>query len=168
MFGAGTYGVPANDRKEENQVFRAHAVRSNCALLVAGLLLAPVLARAELLVEEGYVRGLPPGQKVTAAFMTLTNSGTEDLVLTSGSSAVAEKVEFHQHSHVDGMMRMRQVPELLVPAGGELPLKPGGLHLMLIGLQQVLQEGDTVVLELCAADGGCKAIELPVISVLNE
>ncbi len=149
-------------------MFGAHAIRSNYVALVASLLFVPILAWAELRAEEGYVRGLPPGQKVTAAFMTLTNSGTEDLVLTSGSSMVAEKIEFHQHSHVDGMMRMRQVPELVVPAGGELHLEPGGLHLMLIGLQQVLQEGDKVVLELCAANGGCKAIELPVISVLNE
>ncbi len=142
-------------------------VNGKCALLAALALLSG-LARAELLVEEGYVRGLPPGQTVTAAFMTLRNSGPDDLVLTSGRSAASEKVEFHQHSHDNGMMRMRQLQQLVVPAGGELSLAPGGLHLMLIGLQQVLQEGDTVVIDLCAATGGCNSFELPVISVLNE
>ena len=149
-------------------MFRALVVKSKTAALLAGLSLGSGFARAELLVEEGYVRGLPPGQKVTAAFMTLENTGPEDLVLTSGRAAVAEKVEFHQHSHDNGMMRMRQVPELVVPAGGELALEPGGLHLMLIGLQQVLQQDDKVVIDLCAATGGCHAVELPVISVLNE
>ncbi len=156
--------------KQESELFEGAKV-SGKAMLVAialVLLLLPTLVRAELLVEDGFVRGLPPGQSVTAAFMTLKNPGTVDLVLTEGRSPVAEKVEFHQHSHEGGMMRMRQVPQLLVPAGGELTLAPGDLHLMLIGLQQVLQEGDTVSIELCAAVEGCKSIELPVISVLNE
>lgn len=142
---------------------------SNKALpVIAALALLPALVRAELVAEDGFVRGLPPGQTVTAAFMTLKNPGAADLVLTEGRSPVAEKVEFHQHSHEGGMMRMRQLQQLLVPAGGEVTLEPGALHLMLIGLQQVLQEGDTVSIELCAAVEGCETIELPVISVLNE
>ncbi len=149
-------------------MIKAGVLRSTYTTLLAGFFLMSGGAQAELLVKDGYVRGLPPGQQVTAAFMRLENPGTEDLVLTSGRSAVAAKVEFHQHSHADGMMRMRQVPTLTVPAGGELALAPGGLHLMLIGLQQVLQEGDTVTIELCAAADKCTATELPVISVLNE
>lgn len=135
---------------------------------VAIWMLVAQLAQAQLSLVEGYVRGLPPGQSVTAAFMTLRNSGDEELVLTSASTPVADKVEFHQHSHEDGMMRMRQIPALRVPAGAELQLAPGHLHMMLIGLQQVLVEGDTVVIELCTESSDCQSIELAVVSVLNE
>lgn len=135
---------------------------------VAIWMLVAQLAQAQLSLVEGYVRGLPPGQSVTAAFMTLRNGGGEELVLTSASTPVADKVEFHQHSHEDGMMRMRQIPALRVPAGAELQLAPGHLHMMLIGLQQVLVEGDTVVIELCTESSDCQSIELAVVSVLNE
>ena len=105
--------------------------------LVALLSLAAQLAQAELSLVDGYVRGLPPGQSVTAAFMTLRNSGDEELVLTSATTAVADKVEFHQHSHEDGMMRMRQIPSLRIAAGAQLQLAPGQLHMMLIGLRLI-------------------------------
>lgn len=128
----------------------------------------PCAVSAELLLLEGFVRGLPPGQKVTAAFMTLSNTGTQDVVLVAAQSDVAENLEFHQHSHEGGMMRMRQVAQLSVPAGEELELSPGHLHLMLIGLQRTLKEGDKVEISLCDARSECLAVELPVVSVLNE
>lgn len=132
------------------------------------LILVAQMAQAQLSLVEGYVRGLPPGQSVTAAFMTLRNGGDEELVFTSASTPVADKVEFHQHSHDDGMMRMRQIPALRIAAGAELQLAPGHLHMMLIGLQRVLAEGDTVVIELCTESADCQNIELAVVSVLNE
>ena len=135
---------------------------------VALFSLVAQLAQAELALVDGYVRGLPPGQSVTAAFMTLRNGGDEELVLTSASTSVADKVEFHQHSHDDGMMRMRQIPALRIAAGAELQLAPGHLHMMLIGLRQVLVEGDTVTIELCTESSDCQSIELAVVSVLNE
>jgi hypothetical protein len=138
------------------------------AAIAAALILAAQLAQAQLMVVDGYVRGLPPGQSVTAAFMTLRNPGDREQVVTRASTSVADKVEFHQHSHEGGMMRMRQVPALHIPAGGELQLAPGHLHLMLIGLRQVLNESDTVVIELCSESSDCQSIELAVVSVLNE
>lgn len=138
------------------------------AVIVAIATLGAQLAQAQLMVVDGYVRGLPPGQSVTAAFMTLRNPGDQEWVVTRAGTAVADKVEFHQHSHEGGMMRMRQVPALHIPAGGELQLAPGHMHLMLIGLRQVLNEGDTVVIELCSESSECQSIELAVVSVLNE
>ena len=142
--------------------------RSLIVSIAAPLVLTAKLAHAQLMVVDGYVRGLPPGQSVTAAFMTLRNPANREHVVTRASTSVAEKVEFHQHSHEGGMMRMRQVPALHIPAGGELHLAPGHLHLMLIGLRQVLGEGDTVAIELCSENSDCQSIELAVVSVLNE
>ena len=133
-------------------------------LLTVGL--SP-LARA-LEVEDAYVRGMPPGQSTTAAFMTLHNTGAQAVNLIGGSSPVADKVEVHEHSHVDGMMRMRQVAQLELPAGESVALRPGGYHLMFFGLKQVLSEGDSVELVLQFSSGEEQVLNLPVYSVLTE
>ena len=135
--------------------------------LVMLTFLAASLVQA-LDVDDGYVRGMPPGQSTTAAFMTLTNTGQEAVVLTGGSSPVANAVEVHEHSHVDGMMRMRQVERLELAPGESVDLRPGGYHLMFFGLKQVLAEGDEVELVLQYASGEEQALKLPVYSVLTE
>lgn len=125
------------------------------------------LAQAELVMDHGYVRGMPPGQKVTAGFMSLRNTGSEDIALCYAGSSVANKVEFHTHSHDGGVMRMRRMDELVVPAGETVELKPGQIHLMFMGLNQSLAEGDKVPLEVCMKER-CWTWDLPVVSVLNE
>ena len=118
-------------------------------------------------VSNAYVRGLPPGQKVTAAFLTLTNTAEQAFTLQSVSSPVAEKSELHETSQDGVQMQMRKLDALPLAAGETLTFEPGGKHIMLMGLQQSLQEGDTVELRLCFAEF-CKIVQVPVISVLNE
>ena len=122
-------------------------------------------AEAQLVVEEGYVRGLPPGQQVTAAFMTLRNTGTTTLRVSEVYSALAERVEFHAHRHVDGMMRMQQQAELIIPGDTALQLEPGRMHLMLIGLRKELSPGDKVPISFRGQGFDEVQVELPVVSV---
>ncbi|MFT5691139.1 MAG: copper(I)-binding protein [Oceanicoccus sp.] len=124
--------------------------------------------RADVSIEEGYVRGLPPGQTVTAAFMRLKNDGDQSVVITGASSKSAERLEFHAHHHSGGMMSMKRVDNIVVPAKGVFDLKPGDHHLMLINLVGFLREGDSVDLILEMQSGETIALTLPVRSVLNE
>lgn len=119
-------------------------------------------------VSDAYIRGLPPGQTVTAAFMTLTNNAGHACRLVGASSPIASKAELHAHFHENGRMSMRPVDELVVEAGESVSLKPGGYHLMLFGLQGQLKEGDKYGLTLLFK--GCPELELkvPVRSVLHE
>ena len=126
------------------------------------------LASAEVSLRDGYVRGMPPGHPVTAAFMRLVNNGDEDVVIDGGSSDMAERVEFHTHVHRDGMMSMQQMPAITVPAHGEFVLEPGHNHLMLIDLKSTLREGDSVKLKLLSGNKEVVSAELPVRSVMNE
>lgn len=126
------------------------------------------LASAQLEINDGFIRGLPPGQSTTAAFMTLHNPGTEPVVLVGGRSDIAAALEVHGHQHTDGMMRMRPVPEFEIAAGGTRVLSPGSYHLMIIGLNRVLVDGDKADLVLIFADGKEQALTLPVQSVLKE
>lgn len=84
-----------------------------------------------------------------AAFMTIQNAGAEDDVLLSGETDVAQVVEIHEMADDNGVMVMRPLADgLAIPAGGEETLKPGGYHIMLIGLKDDLTNGMTYDLTL--------------------
>ncbi|WP_438950966.1 copper chaperone PCu(A)C [Porticoccus sp.] len=122
----------------------------------------------ELVVSEAYIRGLPSGQTVTAAFMTIYNGYGHDCRLLGVASPIASRAELHQHRHRDGVMSMRRVPELTIPAGGQVDLRPGGYHLMLFGLQAKLLDGEEYPVSLLFE--ACPDVELsvPVRDVLRE
>ena len=112
------------------------------------------------LAEPAWVRLPPPNLSVTAAYMTLSNSGDDDLTVVHAESPLAGTVELHEHlQDAAGVMRMRQVRSLSLPSGGRLAMEPGGLHLMLIGLHQPLAEGQIVPVTLHLADG--RTLEVP-------
>jgi copper(I)-binding protein len=113
-------------------------------------------------VEDPYVRGVPPGQPNSASFLRLTNHGSVDSALVGARSPVAKVVELHTHTMEGGMMRMRPVEKIDLPAGKQVALQPGGLHVMLIGLKQKLVPGERIPLTLLFADGSEKALEAPV------
>ncbi len=135
--------------------------RSLLAALSLALVTLPALADA-LSIEQAQVRAVPPGSETSAAFMTLHNAGDEAVALVSASSSAAEVVELHDHTDVDGVMQMRQVDHILVPAGGSAALAPGGLHMMLIKLTSPLVEGEPVELTLTFDNGESQVIEAPV------
>ena len=101
----------------------------------------------ELELQDAWVRALPPVQKVTAAYLTVTNSGTAAIELVSGSSPIASKVEIHTSRMVEGYMRMEQLPGLKLAPGETVTLEPGGTHLMMLGLNRMPTPGEVV--EIC-------------------
>ncbi len=88
-----------------------------------------------------------PAVKNSAAFLTIENKGPADrLIGVSGD--IAKKLELHTMVREAGVMRMREVQAMDIPANGKLELKPGGLHLMLIGLKDGLKDGQKFPLTL--------------------
>ena len=122
--------------------------------LVLALIAAPSLA--QVAVSDAWVRGTVPGQKATGAFMRLTSP--TDAALVSASSPVAGIVEIHEMAMEGGVMKMRAVPKLPLPAGKPVELKPGGYHVMLMDLKQQLKEGDTVPVTLAFTDKDGKKV----------
>lgn len=137
-------------------------------LLLAGLSLPGAFAVAELQVENGYVRGLPPGTANTAAYMTLRNTDEHSLELVGASASVAASVMLHTTVSHDGMLHMQHLNSLEIPADGEVVLESGGIHLMLMQLKTMPRAGETVSITLEFADGVTQDIVLPVRSVLDE
>ncbi len=123
-------------------------------LLVLFLAVSALPALAELMVEDPWIMALPPAAKDTAAFMTLVNAGTAAVRITGGQTDAAKKVSPMVSTHQDGATGMKDVPFIEVPAGGKAVLKPGGDHLMLLGLKEPLKAGQKIKLELTAEPGG--------------
>lgn len=113
-------------------------------------------------MESAWIRPTAPGQTVSGAFMKLTNPSGVDYALTSVEYADADVVEIHETSMANGMMKMRQVEQVEIPANGTAELKPGSYHIMLIGLKKNLEAGSTETLVLVYSDGSRKFVEVPV------
>ncbi|MCC5883106.1 MAG: copper chaperone PCu(A)C [Halomonas sp.] len=138
-------------------------------LLAAGLSLVSLAVQADpLIIEDAQVRAVPPGSAASAAFMTLRNPGEVDVTLVDAGSPAAKVMELHNHEDVDGVMQMRKVAEIVVPAGGAVELAPGGLHLMLIELTEPLVEGEPVEIELRFESGETQRLEAPVQRIVVE
>jgi periplasmic copper chaperone A len=123
------------------------------------------LAGGAVTVNDPYVRATPPGQPNSAAFMGLINGTGAPRALVGGHSDVAEVVELHTHTMEDGMMKMRRVERIVLPAGEAVALEPGGLHVMLIGLKRGLNPGDRIDLTLDLDDGGVVRVQAPIREV---
>lgn len=112
---------------------------------VAVLALATAPATyAELVIEDAWVRAVPPNSRTTAAYFTVRNSGKEEQIIVRVSASVAGAAEIHDWIETDGrkkMVRQHQVP---VPAGADVVLQTGSLHMMLFRLDPVPAVGDLV------------------------
>jgi copper(I)-binding protein len=97
-----------------------------------------------------------------AAYVTISNHGSEADALLSASTDVATTVELHETVHADGKMIMRPVPRMEVPAGGKLEMKPGSYHIMLLGLKQDLKPEETITVSLSFEKAGQMSVEAPV------
>lgn len=120
--------------------------------LIAALGTAP--AQAQTTVQDAWIRGTVAGQKATGLFMTLTSAQAGKLV--GGSSPVAATLEIHEMAMAGDVMKMRELTSgLALPAGRPVELKPGGYHVMLMGLKKPLGAGEVVpvTLEIAGADG---------------
>ena len=117
-----------------------------CLTGILVLLNLPSFAQDSITASQAWVRPTVPGQEVTGAFMTLLSAQHAKLV--KAESNAAESVEIHSMSMHNGVMEMRELKELDLPAGKPVKLAPGGFHIMLINVKKPLRNGDTVPLTL--------------------
>jgi len=117
--------------------------------------LSSPLAAAPLRIEAPWLRETPPAAKTGAGYALILNDGRREDRLLGGASAVADHVEVHSMTMDGGIMRMRPVSGgLAIAVGGSVTLRPGGYHLMLMGLKRPLRRGETVEIRLRFARAG--------------
>jgi hypothetical protein len=102
--------------------------------------------------KNAWVRATVPAQKTTGAFMTLVSS--EDVKVVGASSPAARKVELHASMSMGGVMQMHAMDSIALPTGKAVELRPGGMHVMLIGLRRQMKAGDKVPIALAIEKKG--------------
>ncbi len=128
-------------------------------------------AASSLVIGDPWVRATAGTEdtSMTAAFMTIDNTGDEDVTLVGASSDVAGMVEIHEMLMVDGAMAMQAMDSgLVIEAGRGKVLEPGGYHVMLMDVQTELAPGDEVALTLEFSDGSTEDLTVPVKEFTEE
>jgi len=128
----------------QKTAFLSRLVTSVCLIGWLGI------AHAEVKLSDAWVRASNPGQSVGAAYVTL--SSAQDVTLVYAETERAGTVEMHSMTMQSGVMKMRSMEELPVPAGKPVKLAPGGLHLMLFELPTPFKAGEQVKFRLCFKD----------------
>jgi periplasmic copper chaperone A len=126
---------------------------------VLGLLALPAQAADVMLghlkISAPWARATPKGAQVGGAYLTVTNMGGAADRLVGGSSAVAKEVQVHEMTMANGVMKMRPVAGgLEIKPGQTVTLKPGGYHIMFIGLKRPLKRGERFKVTLAFAKAG--------------
>ena len=129
------------------------------------------LARADnppIIIENAWLQALPAVAENTAAYMKIRNLGQTPVKLTGASSPIATTIEpmitTKRVRNGQEIMGMENVPELEIPPGGTLELKPGGNHLMIMGLTSHPKDGERVKVTVRFAPGDQRLdLEVPVL-----
>ncbi len=114
-------------------------------------------------VTQSWARETAPGQVNGGGFLTIKNNADQPDRLVSATSPASASVQLHTMTMDGGIMRMRELPDgIPVPAKSVVELKPGGLHIMFIGLKGSFKPGQTVRLALRFEKAGTVNVSLPV------
>lgn len=127
---------------------------------------AAASAKDTVEVDHVWIRATVPGQKVAAAYLDITSPVAAKLV--AARSPAAAIVELHTMSMHDGVMEMRQVEDIALPAKHTIHLAPGGYHVMLINLKKPLKAGEKVPLTLVVEGADKHQSELPVTATVRD
>jgi periplasmic copper chaperone A len=137
-------------------------------LLIAAFLSPSLFANAheytvgELHIAHPWSREMPPVAPTAAAYFVVHNKGAEADRLLSVSTPHAGKAELHEHMHADGVMKMQQVENVTIPAGGEVKFEPMGYHVMMFNLKQQAKDGERFPLTLTFENAGKVDVEVAV------
>ncbi len=124
---------------------------------------AALPAYADLAAVKAFAYETAANAKAGAAYITVRTNGDDDR-LVSAKSPVAKRVEIHTHIKDGDVMRMRPVDgPLLVSAGNPVEMRPGGVHIMLMGLNAPLVDGEPIPVTLVFENAGEVVFEVPVI-----
>lgn len=129
------------------------------AFFLAGDAFAADVA-AQIDIANPTARAVPAGAPNSAGYLVVENRDSVPHRVVAAHSDIAASVELHTHAHVNGVMQMRQVDAVELPAGEQVVFKPGGLHVMFIGLNRGIDRGSEIAIELEYEDGSRDPVTL--------
>ena len=144
----------------KRQAFLAAAL-----LLASGALAEPYKVGA-IEVDTPWTRATPKGATIAGGYMTVKNTGTEPDRLVGGSAENAAELQLHEMKMEQGVMKMRELKGgLEIKPGETVELKPGGLHVMFVGLKQPLRQGDRLKASLKFERAGAITVDYAVEAI---
>lgn len=117
----------------------------------------------EIRIDHPWARASAGAGKTGAAYLTLVNGGSAADRLLAVRSDAARKTGLHRSLMADGIMKMQPVKVIILPPGGTVALKPGGYHVMFMGLEAPFREGEMVALTLVFEKAGEIEIEAMIM-----
>jgi len=145
---------------------RKRSVLALTLLFFAGLSRAEDVKVGSLEISAPWARATPKGAAIGGGYLKITNAGTTADRLVGGSTAISGKLEVHQMSMSSGVMKMRPVTGgLEIKPGETVELKPGGVHIMLVGLKQQLQQGHHFTATLQFEKAGTVDVDFSVAGI---
>jgi len=122
----------------------------------------------KILIENAFVRATIPGTSISSAYMEIENKSAATITLISINSKASSRIEIHQHTMLDGMMRMRKLDTIDIKPKERVKLQPSGLHLMLFNVAPPLKAQENIELILSFSNKQSIAMQLPVYSPEQE
>lgn len=116
----------------------------------------------EVTISNAWVRSTPAGTTTSALYLNIINSTDKAVSLVGIKSPVTDRVELHETTNENGMMKMAEIPQIQIAAGDSTVLEPGGKHGMLFNLSNTLNEGDELEFELIFKSYPAMPLKAPV------
>jgi copper(I)-binding protein len=135
-------------------------------VVIADSAVAQTYKAGAIEIEQPWARATPKGATIGAGYMKITNTGTEPDRFVGGSASFAGRLEVHSMTMEQGVMKMREIKDgLEIKPGETVELKPGGYHMMFVGLKQPLKQGEDLTVTLKFTKGGTVEVKYPVEAV---
>ncbi len=148
------------------RIYLSHYLAAVTIMLAAAIVLSNETLATEvngITVEDAFARARPGAAKMGGAFLKITNNNAEDDVVLSAVSSIAKRTELHTHLMKDGVMSMTKLESIPVPAGKSVMFKPGGYHVMMMGLKEKMVKGSHFKVTLTFKNAGDIEIMVPVM-----
>lgn len=117
----------------------------------------------QLIVEQGWARVAPGTTKTGAIYLTLYNEGETEDILQSVTSSSARSAGIHRTAVEGGIAKMVPLPDgLRLPVQTDVSMRPGGIHVMLVGLSGSFAPGNILPIQLSFRDAGLLALDVPI------
>ena len=123
------------------------------AVLLLGALSGKTFSAEGIRLENAWIRAMPPTHRMTAGYLDIRNTGAVAVEITGARSTIAGQAQIHASREIDGYVSMAHLDRLTVRPGETLSLSPGGMHLMLMGMEKMPAPGTLADICLILASG---------------
>lgn len=141
-------------------------------ILLLGILIVSQAAFSDskkaITIENARIRAVPAASPNSGGFMLIKNDSGAAVNLIKAESDISESVELHNMIMTEGVMKMRPVDKIEIPANGSVELKPGSFHIMFIGLKAPLQKDQKKTVTLHFSNGQKEILEVPVVEIMMK